>query len=162
MSLTETRPRFTLKGWHVLVALVAFFGADIAINTAYIVSAYQTFPGETSVTPYEDGLAYDSALQQLHDQEVRGWRIAADAAPSGQVQVRALDKAGAPLRGLKVTAELIRPATETGKRALAFHEVSPGVYAAAAGPLDGGWDLDLTLTDAKGEKALADRRLLLP
>jgi nitrogen fixation protein FixH len=76
--------------------------------------------------------------------------------------VRASDKAGAPLRGLTVTATLVRPATETGKRALAFHEVSPGVYAAAAGPLGGGWDLDLTLIDAKGEKALADRRLRLP
>lgn len=162
MSLTETPPRFTIKGWHVLVALLLFFGSDIVINTVYIMTAVKTFPGETSVTPYEDGLAYDSALQQLHDQEARGWRIAADAAPSGQIKVRAVDKAGAPLSGLKVTAELIRPATEAGKRALAFHEVAPGVYAAAAGPLDGGWDLDLTLTDSKGEKALADRRLLLP
>jgi nitrogen fixation protein FixH len=162
MSLTATRPGFVLKGWHVLVALLAFFGADIAINTAYIMTAYQTFPGETSVTPYEDGLAYDSALQQLHDQEVRGWRISTAAAAAGQVQVQAFDRSRAPLRGLKVSGDLIRPATEIGKRSVTFRETGPGLYTAATGPLDGAWDIDLTLVDTKGEKALATRRLVLP
>lgn len=162
MSLTETRPFFVLRGWHVLVALLAFFGADIAINTVYIVTAYQTFPGETSVTPYEDGLAYDGALKQLHDQEVRGWRITAAAATAGQVQVQAFDKSGAPLRGLKVSGDLIRPATDIGERTIVFRETAPGFYAASAGRLDGAWDIDLTLTGVKGDKALATRRLVLP
>jgi nitrogen fixation protein FixH len=162
MSLSDTRPAFVLKGWHVLAALLAFFGADIAVNTYFMVVAYKTFPGETSVTPYEDGLAYDSTLSQLHAQQAVGWRIAAGPAGAGQLTVQASDKAGAPLRGLRVAGELLRPATESGRRTVAFKETQPGVYAAAAGPLGGAWDLNLTLTDAQGHKALAQRRLVMP
>ena len=162
MSLSTTRPAFVLKGWHVLVALLVFFGADIAINTVFMVTAYRTFPGETSITPYEDGLAYNSALAQLHDQESRAWRITAAATDAGQLQVQAYDKAGAPLNALRVSAELLRPATETGRRSVAFHETGPGVYAADTGALNGAWDLNVTLVDAQGHKALAERRLVLP
>ncbi len=162
MSLSQTHPPFVLKGWHVLAALLAFFGADIAVNAYFMITAYRTFPGETSVTPYEDGLAYDDTLNQLHAQEALGWRISAGAADPAHLRVQASDRAGAPLRGLGVSGELLRPATESGRKAMAFKETAPGIYAAAAGPLSGAWDLHLTLIDAHGRKALAERRLVLP
>lgn len=162
MSHTASRAAFTLKGWHVLIALLVFFGVDIAINTVFMVTAYKTFPGETSITPYEDGLAYNSALAQLHDQESRAWRITAGADDEGRLKVQAFDRTGAPLKGLKVSAELIRPATEAGRRSVAFHETAPGTYLADTSALNGAWDLDVTLVDAHGRKALADRRLVLP
>jgi nitrogen fixation protein FixH len=162
MSLAETRPTgFTLKGWHVLVAILLFFGADIAVNAVFMITAYRTFPGETSVTPYEDGLAYNAAIKQMKDQQALGWRIAAGVNDAGHVQVQALDKAGAPLRGLKASGELLRPATETGRRSVTLRETAPGVYVASAGALTGAWDLDLTLVDAQGHKAVAERRLVL-
>ena len=162
MSHAKIRPGFVLKGWHVLVALVAFFATDIAVNTYFMVIAYSTFPGETSVTPYEDGLAYDTALRQLLDQRQLGWRITAGATDIGHVQVRAFDKAGAPLRGLRVTGELLRPATETGRKTVALRETAPGVYVADEGVLNGAWDLNVTALDERGHKAVAERRLVLP
>ena len=59
LSQAPTRPAFTLKGWHVLVGMLLFFGADIAVNTVFMMDAYRTYPGEGSQTPYEDGLAYN-------------------------------------------------------------------------------------------------------
>jgi nitrogen fixation protein FixH len=162
MSLSETRPAFILKGWHVLVGFVVFFGLVIAVNTVFMVQAYRTFPGETSVTPYEDGLAYDATLKQMRDQKALGWRIAAGVAPSGRVKVEAFDRAGAPLRGLRVSGDLTRPATETGRRTIAFQEAAPGVYVASEGVLNGAWDLDVTALDERGHKAVAERRLVLP
>jgi nitrogen fixation protein FixH len=162
MSLSETRPGFVLKGWHVLAALVAFFAVDIAVNSYFMVIAYKTFPGETSVTPYEDGLAYDSTLKQMHDQAALGWRITAGATDAGRVRVQAFDKAGAPIRGLRMTGLLSRPATETGRRTLALQESAPGVYVASEGVLNGAWDLAVTATDAQGHKAVAERRMVLP
>jgi nitrogen fixation protein FixH len=162
MSLTASRPAFTIKGWHVLVAFIAFFGLVIAVNTVFMVQAYRTFPGETSVTPYEDGLAYNTTLKQLQDQKALGWRITAGVSPAGRVQVQAFDRAGAPLHGLRMSGELLRPATETGRRMIAFQETAPGVYVAAEGVLSGAWDLSLTALDERGHKAVAERRLVLP
>jgi len=162
MTQAHVRPAFTIKGWHVLAAMLLFFGSDIAVNTIFMMDAYRTYPGEGSLTPYEDGLAYNAALKQRQAQQSLGWTIVAGAANSSSVQVQVSDKTGAALRGLRVAGELQRPATEAGRRQAAFQEVSPGVYAVSSGDLHGAWDLNLTIADALGRKALAERRLVLP
>lgn len=155
-------PRFVIKGWHVLVAFVLFFGADIAVNAAFMVSAYRTFPGETSVTPYEDGIAYNKALAQQRAQAALGWRLTAGLESPGRIRVEAFDRAGAPLRGLHLTARLQRPATEDGARVVTFGEIAPGAYAAPAPGLSGAWDIDVTAHDSAGHTMLAQRRLVAP
>lgn len=162
MSVTETRPHFVLKGWHVLVGFLLFFGADIAVNTIFMVQAYRTFPGEASVTPYEDGLAYNKALAQERAQRALGWKIDAGGDASGALTVQAFDAKGAPLGDLHVVAQLQRPATETGRKVATFSETAPGVYSANVGPLSGAWDLEVTAHDEHGDKALAEHRLILP
>ena len=62
MSLTSESPGFRLNGWHVLAMFVLFFGVDIAVNTGFVIMSVKTFPGEVSVTPYEDGLLHDRAV----------------------------------------------------------------------------------------------------
>jgi nitrogen fixation protein FixH len=161
MSVAEPRPRFVINGWHVLIGLVLFFAADIAVNTVFMVSAYRTFPGQTEVTPYEDGLVYNSALKQLLEQQALGWRFTA-AATGGAVRIEAFDRSGRPITGLHATGLLRRPATEAGRRDLTFHETAPGVYVSAGPPAGGAWDLDLTAVDAQGRRAVAERRLVLP
>lgn len=153
---------FTLKGWHVLLGFIAFFGFDIAVNTVYMVKAYKTFPGETSVTPYEDGIAYNHELALKRAQADAGWRVIADMTPSGAVSVRLSDRSGAPLRGLHVTAALTRPATEDGERTLALRETAPGVYTGTSSRLAGGWDISVSAADARGFTVKAERRVLLP
>lgn len=162
MTDAHARPAFTLKGWHVLVAMLLFFGFDIVVNTVFMLDAYRTYPGEGSLTPYEDGLAYNAALKQRQAQQALGWRISAGVAAGDALRIQIVDKAGAGLRGLRVSAELQRPATETGRTTLTFREMEPGVYAASAAALHGGWDLNLTAIDAQGRTALAQRRLVLP
>ena len=162
MNPTAAPPRFTIKGWHVLVAFVLFFGADFAVNTAFMVSAYRTFPGETSVTPYEDGIAYNSALAQQRAQAALGWRMTVGLDAPTRIRVEAFDRAGAPLSGLHLTGRLQRPATETGSKVVTFDEHAPGVYTAYTIPLAGAWDLDVTAHDQNGHTMLAQRRLVAP
>ena len=64
MIATPRRSGPVLKGWHVLAGFLVFFGVDIAVNTVFMVSAYRTFPGEISMTPYEDGIAFNASLRQ--------------------------------------------------------------------------------------------------
>jgi nitrogen fixation protein FixH len=155
-------PRFVIKGWHVLIMFLLFFGADIAVNTVFMIKAYSTFPGETSMTPYEDGLAYNAALKQRRQQALLGWKLAAGAEAPDTLRVEVSDRTGAPLRGLRVSADLQRPATETGRHSVSFQETAPGVYTALHQHLDGAWDMEVSAQDSQGRLAKADRRLIQP
>ena len=42
--------------------MIAFFGIITAVNAYMITKALETFPGEVSVTPYEDGIAFQNTL----------------------------------------------------------------------------------------------------
>ena len=117
MTHAATEPGFRIKGWHVLLGFVAFFGVVIAVDTGFIIMSVRSFPGQVSVTPYEDGLVYDRKLAQIAAQERLGWRAAAAAQPDAVV-VDIRDRAGAPLKGLDVTGKLERPATEAGRLTL--------------------------------------------
>jgi nitrogen fixation protein FixH len=145
----------------VLSALVGFFLVVIGVDATFTVLAVRTFPGQVSVTPYEDGLLYNRKLAQLAAQEKLGWRAAAAAVPGG-VAVELRDHAGAPLGGLRVEGVLERPATESGRTTLRFRETAPGLYAAQAAGLAGTWDLTVTASDAGGRRMEAERRLTWP
>jgi nitrogen fixation protein FixH len=151
-------PAFRIKGWHVLVGFVAFFGVVIAVDTGFIIMSVRSFPGQVSVTPYEDGLVYDRKLAQMAAQERLGWQAGAAAEP-GAVVVEVRDRAGAPLTGLVVTGKLERPATEAGRLKLRFDETSAGRYVARADRLAGAWDLTAVATGPEGERFEAERRL---
>ena len=74
MSLMENTDGFRIRGWHVLVAMVLFFGVITAVNAVFISAALRTYPGEVSVTPYEDGLAYNAKLARQAAQAKLGGR----------------------------------------------------------------------------------------
>ena len=155
---TNVASSFRITGWHVLFAVVAFFGVVIAVDATFLVAAYRSFPGQVSVTPYEDGLAFNRDVARRQAQAALGW--SATAAPvAGGVQVEIADRQGAPVQGLALTGLLRRPATEAGEIALKFSEASPGRYFATARPGGGAWDLEAS---AKDHPFKAERRLTWP
>ncbi|MFN3583415.1 FixH family protein [Phenylobacterium sp.] len=164
MSVTHS-PRkdgsFRINGWHVLAGMVAFFAVVIAVDATFTVLAVRTFPGQVSVTPYEDGLLYNRRIAQIEAQERLGWRAAADAQP-GTVILDVRDASGRPLEGLVVKARMERPATEAGRFAPRFREVAPGRYEAPTGAISGAWDLTAEAADARGNIFVAERRLTWP
>lgn len=150
---------FRVTGWHVLIAVVGFFGIVIAVDTVFVVSAYRTFPGQVSATPYEDGLRHNRSVARLKAQSALGWRAVA-APAQGRVEVEIVDQTGRPIRDLALLGDLQRPATAAGRIDLTFTEVSPGRYAAAATPAPGVWDLRF---ETKGAQPFeAERRLTWP
>ncbi|MGA0604817.1 FixH family protein [Phenylobacterium sp. VNQ135] len=161
MSATHTdagEPGFRITGWHVLAAVCAFFAVVIAVDASFTVMALRTFPGQVSVTPYEDGLLYNQRIAQEEAQAKLGWRAAAEVAP-GLVVLTVQDAAGRPLRGLTVTGRLERPATESGRRTPRFIETAPGRYEGATSAIEGAWDLTAEAVDAAGRRFVAERRL---
>jgi nitrogen fixation protein FixH len=154
-------PGFRVTGVHVFGGVVLFFAAIIAVDAGFTVMAIKTFPGQVSVTPYEDGLLYNARIAQLRSQNGLGWRAAASAAP-GAVVLEYRDRDGLPVRGLTVTGKLERPATEAGRIALRFEEVEPGRYLARSDGLVGAWDMSSEARGPQGALFTAERRLTWP
>lgn len=163
MSAAEAPARegFQIRGWHVLAGVIAFFTVVISVDAAFTVLALRTFPGQVSVTPYEDGLLYNRRIAQLEAQERMGWRASAGAEP-GQVALEFRDRQGQPLSDLAVTGRLQRPATEAGRIDLRFAETTPGRYVATTGRISGAWDLTAEARGSTGGAFLAERRLTWP
>jgi nitrogen fixation protein FixH len=153
---------FRITGWHVLIGLVAFFAVVIAVDAVMMTLAYRTHPGQVSVTPYEDGLAYNKALAQKQAQARLGWSLTADIGPSGRLEVQVADAAGSPVRGLAVTALMQRPATEDGRFTIRLVETMAGHYVALAQQPPGAWDADIDARDHAGNRFMAERRMLRP
>jgi nitrogen fixation protein FixH len=158
MSATHSAAGFRVRGWHVLAGITAFFTVVIGVDAWFATLALKTYPGEVSVTPYEDGLLYNQKIAQLEAQAKMGWRAAADAQP-GVVVLFVRDRDGQPVGGLTVTGKLERPATEAGRRMLNFQRVAPGHYEATTGAIDGAWDLTAEASDGQGRRFVAERRL---
>jgi nitrogen fixation protein FixH len=162
MNSLSAPSRFHLTGWHVLAIIVGFFVIVVGVDTLFAISAYRTFPGQVSATPYEDGVAYNRKLVQLEAQSRLGWAPVATVAAAGTLRLEVRDRAGQPVTGLRVTGRMERPATESGRIAPIFREAEPGVYLARPGRLLGAWDVSLILLDPAGHRFEAERRLTWP
>jgi len=163
MSTLPPTPRrpFEVRGWHVLAGVTAFFAIVGAVDATFTVIAIRTFPGQVSVTPYEDGLLYNRHIAQMEAQDRLGWSATAGA-EAGQVALAFRDQQGRPLSGLTITGRLERPATAAGRVALRFVEAEPGRYVAPTGRIAGAWDLTAQATGRTGGSFVAERRLAWP
>ena len=159
---------FVLRGWHVLAALLAFFGAVIAVNVCFAVAAVGTFPGEDVTHPYIQGLEYNRTLAEHRAQQAQGWHASAGLERGSRGAVLAIElrrRDGAPLTGAHIEGALRWPADSHRDRALAFREERGGRYVAdLVGLAEGDWDLRATATtpDRHGLDFEADLRWPLP
>lgn len=153
---TTTQAQFELRGWHVLLAMLAFFGAVIAVNTYFAVVALGTFPGEDVTHPYIQGLEYNRTIAEHRSQRALGWQAAVsmEAARDGaELIVDLRHRDGSPLDGAHVEGVLRWPADSHRDRTLTFQRERPGHYVAQLNTLsEGDWDLRARAT--QGENAL--------
>lgn len=140
-----TRRVFEVRGWHVLAAMLLFFGAVIAVNVAFAVIAVRSFPGEDVRRSYLQGLRYNDAIEARRTQAALGWRAEAQLVPSdagAMLQVRVLDRGGVPLSNVSVTGVLQRSTDARFDRALAFTPTGDGRFVATLGDIaPGRWRL---------------------
>jgi nitrogen fixation protein FixH len=160
-------PRFEIRGWHVLAALLGFFGAVIAVNAAFAVIAVQSFPGEDVRRSYLQGLQYNETLAERRAQAELGWQAVAafEAATDGPVlEVSLHTRDGVPVEGAAIEGDLQWPTDARLDRALAFEPVGGGRYVARlAGLAEGRWRVRATARRDDGaldfEAELTWRRL---
>lgn len=157
--MADTKASFRITGWHVLFGVTFFFLVVIAVNVVFTVMALRTFPGQVSVTPYEDGILYNRTIAQHEAQKKLGWQAAASV-QAGVLTISIVERDGQAVSGLAVKGLLQRPATETGAHSPQFTETAPGVYQARTEGLDGAWDVTFTAKASDGRTFTGERRLM--
>lgn len=161
-------------GWWYPWIFVAGMLVVIAVNVVLVMYAIGTFPGLDTEDAYQKGIAYNETLAASRAQEARGWRVnvqfspkpamspdAAGAVHRGELVVTLLDNAGEPLRGLDVTAALVRPTNSGFDTKLALEPQGLGEYRAeAALPLPGQWDVRVSARHGE-DSFFATRRIIV-
>lgn len=157
MSYRDDTPSgFVLKGWHVLLMMLAFFGVIFAVNGVFLYYAITSHPGEQVEKSYLQGLNYNQTLEARAAQAELGWRAAAgfsdDAGSAITIQLE--DRNGRPLSGLNVTGVLLRsPASADHDVQLDFVAMTNGEYTASGLDLcQGQWHLVALATSTNGEE----------
>lgn len=156
-----------LKGLHVLLILLGFFGITIAVNAAMSFYAIETFSGEDVSTPYMRGLAYNSTLRERAAEAALGWKVTIAAERSGKAGalliVDVADRDGVPIRALDVAATLRRPTNAALDRTVVATAAGAGSYRVAVANLAAGqWDVIVRAKNDRGAVLEADRRVILP
>jgi len=138
-----------LKGRHVLMALVAFFGVMLVANGIFVYFAVATFSGGDTSNAYRKGLNYNETLAAAERLAARGWQsqIAYDDR-AGRLSVSVRDREEVPVTGLSIEAALSRPATAQEDQAVGLIEAEPGVYAAEIKLAPGLWVISVAPTEA--------------
>ena len=150
MITADTPPEPTdkpLKGWHVLLIMLGFFGVMFAVNGVFLYHAITSFPGEDVKKSYVQGLNYNTTLAARAAQSELGWTAEAGL-DDDQLIFRLTDAQGAGVTGQLVVGELRRRATQEQDRQLVFRAVAGGEYAVdAAGLSAGQWQVQIRVYD---------------
>lgn len=154
-----------IKGYHVLIALLAFFGVTIAVNVFFVTSALETFSGEDTPRPYLQGLAYNKTLGERAYQMKLGWTATIDVERRLRetiAKVRIADRNGVPQEGLTVVVTFRRPTDAALDRSVSLKPAGAGQYEGDAADLaPGQWDLVARTTAANDVKFEAIRRVVV-
>ncbi len=158
MSMTQTeKPVRPFTGKHMLAIMVSFFAVIIGVNLLMAYFANATWSGLVVANGYVASQSFDEDLAKSRAQAALGWTITLEHQPD-RVSITIRDKAGMPIDGLAVTADLERTVTDAQDQKLTMQGEGNGVYAAAATVTPGVWELEF---DAKGSGAVDNYRKII-
>ena len=107
-----------IKGHHVLLGLVGFFGVMLIVNAIFVYFALATFSGGDTTNPYRKGLEYNETLAAAERLAARGWQgeFGYDDR-NGRLTLSVRDRESAPVSGLIIEALISRAVTAKADRA---------------------------------------------
>lgn len=130
-----------IKGYHVLIVIMCFFGVTIAVNATFVTLALKTFSGEDVERSYLQGVNYNDVLERRREQTELGWSAEFEVSGS-EILIAVQDRNGAPVEGLRLQGRLRHPTNSHHDQLLNFETAGQGLYSAQIDPsLAGGWRL---------------------
>ncbi|MEQ9435631.1 FixH family protein [Hyphomonas sp.] len=143
-----------LKGRHVLVWMLGFFGLMFVVNGIFLWAAITSFPGEHVKHSYLQGLQYNKTIESRSYQQNMMWtaEVGLVETDAGQILVaRLFDGDGNPLPARAVKGELRRAATQESDLGLELTPVGAGEFQGTLPVLaSGAWHVTIN-ADVTGE-----------
>ncbi|MBL8582281.1 MAG: FixH family protein [Rhizobiaceae bacterium] len=143
-------------GWHMLGAMLAFFGVIIGVNVTLAVMAGRSWTGAVVENSYVASQHFNERLAESRAQEALGWRSTLDIR-DGEIRYALVDAAGAPVRASTATVLLRRPAYEAEDERLELSPVGRGVLGVTHQVRDGLWIVEIDM-DAGLDKPFREAR----
>ncbi len=141
---------------------VAGFAIVVAVNATMITFAVGSFSGLYTSKPRERGLHYNDIVAEQKVRDALGWRISPAWHPeASRLEISVFDKAGRPLSGARVSAELVRPVEKRAPVPVTLEAVDSAMFSGFVElPVRGSWDLDVVV-DYDGQHFAQTKRLYL-
>lgn len=155
---------FKLKGWHVLLIMLSFFGVMFAVNGVFLYHAITSFPGEDVKKSYVQGLNYNDTLAQRAAQAELGWTAEAGW-QDDQLIFRLRDDADVAISNMAVIGEVRRQATRSEDHAILFNPVGDGEYVVTDANLGPGiWVVRIRVYDQDADTLLmnVEKEMIIP
>jgi nitrogen fixation protein FixH len=153
-----------VTGWTVFGCLVAFFAVVAAVNGVMMTAAITTFGGVETGSSYQAGLAFARETSAAQAQDRLGWQIGVRTSGGGGatlIEIVARDRDNSPLQRLEILGRLSHPMDKRSDRALAWREVTPGIFRAEVEWAAGQWDFVIELSQDGSTKFRSRNRLTL-
>jgi len=128
-----------LRGWHVLMMILLFFGVMISVNATMVTLALRSHPGEDVERSYTQGLNYNETLERRRVQENLGWQARFNLV-GNQLLLQVLDREGNPLSGLSLSGQMRHPTRTALDCPISMQSLGEGRYQTELPcALDGRW-----------------------
>lgn len=129
---------YTVKGWHVLAMLVAFFGVVISVNIYMAMMASKSWTGLYSKNGYVASQEFNQSLRDAEIQRERGWRSGI-AYKDGALTLTFHDRDGNPLRLDHVRVEAGHPVAADADRSFELSRSGDGIWTGGGSLSEGRW-----------------------
>lgn len=126
-----------LRGWHVLVLILLFFGVTIGVNATFVTLALRTHPGEDVPRSYMQGVNYNETLERRRQQAEMGWTARFNMTDD-ELLIEMRDANDALIPGLVMVGQLTHQADTSQDQPLTFAERRDGLYVAVLPAVESG------------------------
>lgn len=154
-SPTAPRER-ELTGRHVLFIALAAFGVILAANLAMVFAATSSFPGLVAKNSW---VASQDFTRMVAAREELGWSPAVGYEP-GEIFVEVTDEAGAPVRGVELTALVGRPSNAREDQEVTL-AANGDRYVAPLSLAPGNWRIEVRWSGPDGRAFKAETKIFV-
>jgi nitrogen fixation protein FixH len=148
MNLAFYNDRNPVTGRSVLWWVISFFAVIFIANFFFIYFALSSWTGLSTENAYEKGVRFNETLAKADAQKIQGWQSTVSLVGGTQLKIILTDKNQRALRGLGVSAKLIRPVKEGNDQKFMLKEFGPGIYQApVAFSHQGRWQVEVIVGD---------------
>ena len=142
MTTKSEKSSFVFTGWHMLTAMVLFFGTIITVNLTMAYLASSTWSGLVVKNTYVASQEFNSKAEGIRAMLATGIKGKLEVG-GGKIRYNLTMPGDEPVAADAVTAHFKRPVGEHQDFVAELQLVSPGVYEASHDVLSGHWIVEM-------------------